>query len=376
MPIFSCVEQILRFQSFGKGFEDCLTINVFIPRRNTTHLLPVAMHLHGGSYARGTGDDSQWPHFRFAQHGVVSVTFAYRVGLHGFLTLPQIAAEFPEAPANFGLLDQRVALEWVRDNIAKFGGDPQEVTVFGESAGASSILYQMAYRNGTAPGGALFKRGWIIGPPSVASPEYEITRNWIGFKEAARGLGCDPESANVTACLRAIPSPDLDHKKTRLQVFPYVNAMPAEYLNTGWPCNDHVNFPDLGVAFANGQFDKSVTIVFGSDLDEGLMFAPAIAPLMYPSEWLLERQVKMVYGEEKGAKVWEVYKPGANPRRPTSSAAFGDFVGDTILNCPTWVLARLTALNSNVPQYRYAVRFHLPIYQYLFNASYLTFPCL
>lgn len=337
-------------QSFGKGVEDCLYINVFMPRRNTTNLLPVAVHIHGGSFARGRGDDGQWPHYGFARAGVVSVTFQYRVGLFGFMTLPQIAKESPEAPANFGLLDQRVALEWVRDNIHRFGGDAKQVTVFGESAGASSILYQLAYKNGTAP--SLFHRAWIIGPPAVATPEYEINFMWKGFAGAADSLGCDSKLDNVTDCLRQIPSSELEYRKNRIEVFPYVNVMPGEYQNNGWPCKDSVNYPDLGDAFAAGQFDKSVIVVHGSDSDEGLMFAP-ISSIIPPSPWLLQKQMHTIYGEEKGEIIYQNYKPGGHARRPNRWYAFGDLVGDTLLNCPTWVLARLAARNSDVPQYRY-----------------------
>ncbi|MGW2860720.1 carboxylesterase/lipase family protein [Streptomyces sp. NPDC001205] len=112
--------------------EDCLNLNVWTPHPAPGGGLPVMVWIHGGAFANGSGSVSAYDGSAFARDGVVYVSINYRLGADGFLRLP-------DRPDNRGLLDQIAALEWVRDNIEAFGGDPGQVTVFGESAGAMSI---------------------------------------------------------------------------------------------------------------------------------------------------------------------------------------------------------------------------------------------
>ncbi|SKA01501.1 para-nitrobenzyl esterase [Marinactinospora thermotolerans DSM 45154] len=111
--------------------DDYLNLNVWTPDPGATGL-PVMVWIHGGAFTNGSGSEPVYDATAFARDGVVAVTFNYRLGVEGFAVLE-------DAPANLGLLDQIAALEWVRDNIAAFGGDPDRVTVFGESAGAMSV---------------------------------------------------------------------------------------------------------------------------------------------------------------------------------------------------------------------------------------------
>jgi len=119
--------------------EDCLSLNVWTPALDAGRR-PVLVWLHGGSYLTGSGSLPLYEGRRLAQRGdVVVVTLNYRLGALGWLALPALAAEEGGALGNLGLLDQIAALEWVRDHIAFFGGDPDWVTLFGESAGAMSV---------------------------------------------------------------------------------------------------------------------------------------------------------------------------------------------------------------------------------------------
>ncbi|MFJ7205873.1 carboxylesterase/lipase family protein [Streptomyces sp. NPDC098789] len=115
---------------------DCLTVNVWTPAPGAA-ALPVMVWFHGGAYVFGSAADPVYDGARLARRGVVVVTFNYRVGMEGF-------GQLAGAPANRGLLDQIAALRWVRENIAAFGGDPDDVTLFGESAGAGSIAALLA----------------------------------------------------------------------------------------------------------------------------------------------------------------------------------------------------------------------------------------
>ncbi|MDJ0379910.1 carboxylesterase family protein [Streptomyces sp. G-G2] len=112
--------------------DDCLNLNVWTPATGPGARLPVMVWLHGGAFTRGSGAVPVYDGSAFARDGVVLVSANYRLGVLGY-------GLFPDAPANRGLLDQIAALEWVRDNIAEFGGDPDRVTLFGESAGAISV---------------------------------------------------------------------------------------------------------------------------------------------------------------------------------------------------------------------------------------------
>lgn len=112
--------------------EDCLTVNVWTPDPAPAARLPVMVWLHGGAHTRGSSAVPVYDGSAFARDGVVLVSVNFRLGVLGY-------GLFPDAPANRGLLDQIAALEWVRDNVAAFGGDPGRVTVFGESAGAISV---------------------------------------------------------------------------------------------------------------------------------------------------------------------------------------------------------------------------------------------
>jgi para-nitrobenzyl esterase len=125
--------------------EDCLYLNVWTPARFGGKRLPVLVYVYGGGFVTGSGDEPRYDGESMAAKGVVVVTFNYRLGVFGFLAHPELTKESShKASGNYGLLDQSAALRWVRKNIAAFGGDPQRVTIAGESAGSMSVSAQMA----------------------------------------------------------------------------------------------------------------------------------------------------------------------------------------------------------------------------------------
>jgi len=128
----------------GHYSEDCLTLNVWSPAAAPTAKLPVMVWVHGGAFNFGASSLPEYNGRNLARKGVVVVTLNYRLGPLGFLVHPQLAKESPHGVAgNYGLLDQIAALTWVRHNIAAFGGDPDLVTLFGQSAGSRSVSLQM-----------------------------------------------------------------------------------------------------------------------------------------------------------------------------------------------------------------------------------------
>ena len=121
--------------------EDCLYLNVWTPSLEPETAMPVMVWIHGGSNRSGWAYETNYHGHALAQRGVVVVSIAYRLGVFGFFSHPDLSSS--EAPANFGLRDQIAAFEWIRDNIAAFGGDPSRITAFGESSGAENILALM-----------------------------------------------------------------------------------------------------------------------------------------------------------------------------------------------------------------------------------------
>ncbi|KUP96923.1 carboxylesterase/lipase family protein [Thermobifida cellulosilytica] len=171
--------------------EDCLNLNVWTPDPGAVGL-PVMVWIHGGAFTNGSGSEPVYDGAAFARDGVVLVSFNYRLGVIGF-------ADLPDAPANRGLLDQIAALEWVRDNIARFGGDPANVTVFGESAGAMSVCTLMTLSRARG----LFRRAVLQSGAGTAAVAQEdaatITR------VLAERLGVSP----TAAALAEVPTPRL-----------------------------------------------------------------------------------------------------------------------------------------------------------------------
>ncbi len=124
--------------------EDCLTLNVWTPATNPGRGVPVMVWIHGGGFTMGSGSQPVFDGATLARRGVVVVNFNYRLGRFGFFAHPALTAEAAGGPVgNYGLMDQIAALKWVRRNIAAFGGDPANVTIFGESAGGGSVSQLM-----------------------------------------------------------------------------------------------------------------------------------------------------------------------------------------------------------------------------------------
>lgn len=123
--------------------EDCLYLNVWTPANRTDERLPVYVWYFGGGLQVGHTAEMEFDGERIARRGIVVVTINYRLNSFGFLAHPEITAEAPEAPANFGNLDQQAATRWVKRNIAAFGGDPNNITIGGQSAGGGSVMSQL-----------------------------------------------------------------------------------------------------------------------------------------------------------------------------------------------------------------------------------------
>jgi para-nitrobenzyl esterase len=170
--------------------EDCLTLNVWAP--SGARKAPVLLWIHGGSLIIGASREGFYDGARLASRGVVVVTVNYRLGVFGWLAHPELGAESRRGiSGNYGLLDQIEALKWVRRNIAAFGGDPSNVTIAGESAGALSVMYLMA--SPVARG--LFAKAILESAYMIATP---------ALKQRKHGLpSAEEDGAKLAAALHA-----------------------------------------------------------------------------------------------------------------------------------------------------------------------------
>jgi para-nitrobenzyl esterase len=179
--------------------EDCLTLNVWAPAAKPNRKLPVMVWIFGGGFVGGGTSEPRQDGEHLARKGVLVVSMNYRLGIFGFLAIPGLSAEDPHRSAgNYGLMDQLACLQWVRRNIARFGGDPGNVTIFGESAGSFAVSAQMAsplarglFAHAIGESGAAFASKELDFPPL---PEAE-QRN----QEFIRKAGGDPDLAKLRA---------------------------------------------------------------------------------------------------------------------------------------------------------------------------------
>ncbi|WP_426733762.1 carboxylesterase/lipase family protein [Myxococcus faecalis] len=185
----------------GEPDENCLHLNVWTPKLDAGAKLPVVVWIHGGAFVLGASRFEAYDGSPLAMKDTVVVTLNYRLGHLGFFAHPKLQEEQPNGPANFGLLDQMLALEWVKDNIALFGGDAGNVTLMGESAGAKSVL--ALYCSPLMRGRDLFHRGVAMSSYVLAEKPLADAR-YCGEATAQR-LGLDWHEVSMEK-LRGIPA--------------------------------------------------------------------------------------------------------------------------------------------------------------------------
>ena len=252
----------------GRGSEDCLFLNIYAPnfkKNGNKHgsAMPVMFWIHGGALTGGAGSDFD-PTPLLASQNVIVVTINYRLGYLGFLAQTALDSEGHEA-GNYGLMDQQFAMQWVQNNIAAFGGDPSNVTIFGESAGGQSVYCQLAsptaaglYTHAIAESGSyeIFEPFLINALDPIAAlsvAETTGTPNVPSGATIANSVGCSSQTA---ACLRGVSNTALVSVQVGT-VYPFVDGT----LLTETPAQ----------AFATGNFNR-VPVMAGTNHDEWRIF--------------------------------------------------------------------------------------------------------
>jgi para-nitrobenzyl esterase len=312
--------------------EDCLYLNVWTPAKASSQSLPVMVWIHGGSNLNGAGSQPEFDGSRLASRGVVVVTINYRLDVFGFLAHPELTRESgTNSSGNYGLLDQIAALKWVQRNIRTFGGDPNQVTLFGESAGAFDVSLLMASsltkglftRVIGESGGALTTIA-AFGPKSLQIGEQD------GVK-FVRSMG-----VNSIAELRA---------KSAQEILEAVIKNPITY--AFGVVDGHVVPEHPASIYAQGKHND-VPLLVGWNADEGSLFAARVKlpPDAPPYADRIRAQFK-----DQSETALKLYPPGSSPQE--EEASLTALLGDQIIAYGSWAWAERVATSGRSPVYRY-----------------------
>ena len=326
-----CMQQALfgdmGFRSNGMS-EDCLYLNVWTPAKSGGQKLPVMVYFFGGGFQAGDGSEPRYDGESLASKGIVAVTVNYRLGIFGFFAHPELTAQSPHhASGNYALLDQNMALQWVKQNIAAFGGDPRKVTIAGESAGSIAVSAQMASPlSKDLIAGAIGESGSIMGAlPAVPLKSVEEQ----GLKFAA-----SMNNANLAA-LRAMPT---------AQIFEAAGKQGAPRFS---PTVDGYFLPEAPAAiFAAGK-QAHVPLLAGWNSEE--MGARSVLGREEPSQEAFEKAIQRLYPEH-AAEVLKVYS-GASKEEILQAAT--DLASDRFIAFSTWKWIDVAAKTGGKPVYRY-----------------------
>lgn len=331
--------------------EDCLFLNVWRPSQ-AAHA-PVMVWVHGGSLRIGEGGGWLYEGSALARQGVVVVTLNYRLGVLGYLAHPQLTAESPHASSgNYGLLDQIEALRWVRENIAAFGGDPGNITLFGESAGALSVIELM-----TSPLArglfhkAIVQSGYLVSNPELARSRFGLPSAHAIGERVARNLG-----AADLAALRKMDVHSLVERAGMAGFDPQATI-------DGWV------LPRQIIECFDGGEQAAVPLIAGFNAGEIRSLRPIFVPPLPASAAEYERLVRSIYADL--APAYLALYPASDIEESALAAARDAFYG--------WSCERLARDQTRLglPAYLYFFAHHYPAQEALhleaFHASELPY---
>lgn len=314
------------------GSEDCLTLNVWVPINRPSPKLPVMVWIYGGGFVAGTTSEARQDGTHLAaQHGVIVVSMNYRLGIFGFLAHPDLMEESGQNSAgNYGLMDQLQALRWVHDNIAAFGGDPNNVTIFGESAGSFSVSAQMA--SPLAKG--LFQKA--IGESGAAFPSSDLSFEPVSVRIAKDAkLVKEKLGLSTLAELRAIKADKL------VEVF----GKPGPDAFAFGPDIDGYFLPaSVPAIFAAGK-QNDVPLLAGWNHDEGSSEGDS----QKPTAQSMRARAKKDFGP-KAEEFLKLY-PTDTAEQTLRSAR--DYTGDRFIALSTWNWMEAQSKTGKRPIYRY-----------------------
>jgi para-nitrobenzyl esterase len=328
----------------SKSKEDCLYLNVWTPDPAPTAARPVMVWFHGGAFIAGSGSDSGYDGVKIvAASSVVLVTVNYRLGALGFLAHPALAAEDPDGHAgNYAFWDQTAALEWVKRNIHAFGGDPGNVTIFGESAGGASVSAHLV----APPSRGLFHRAISQSGVLFLASLPTVSEAGQMADDLAAAVGC---AAGDLACLRAKPAGDL---ATAL----HMDEKPPGDLFTGtistavyFPTMDGEFFPGQPAElFTEGKMAKVPTLLTTTREEARLFHGGFLGDVDVTTQAEYEAALSHVTGPDVVAEVVARYPLSSYP---TPDDALATLETDAVFRCPTRRQAR-AQVKAGLPTWR------------------------
>jgi para-nitrobenzyl esterase len=324
------------FRSNGMS-EDCLYLNVWTPAKSGNEKLPVLVYIFGGGFQNGDGSEPRYDGESMARHGIVAVSVNYRTNIFGFFVHPELTKESPHhAAGNYGLLDQVAALQWVKRNIAAFGGDPGHVTVAGESAGSISVSALMASPlSRDLMAGAIGESGAAISslPPQ---PLAEAEQNGVKFAAAA--------GVDTLAALRAMTAQQIQDAAAKAQGVRFSTAMDGYFLSK-----------PLTATFEAGEQAK-VPLLEGSNTQE--QAARSVLGAGDPTPETLNNAIRKFYGDQAGP-VLKAYSAGTTDEVYEAAA---HLASARFISYGTWKWAELQMKTGGKPVYRYLYARPRPAY--------------
>ena len=308
--------------------EDCLYLNVWTPAKSSSERLPVMLWIFGGGFQAGSTSEPRQDGEDLAKKGVVVVSCNYRLGIFGFFSHPSLTSESAHhASGNYGLMDQIAALRWVRDNIAAFGGDAHNVTIFGESAGSFSVSAIMA----APPAQGLFQKaigesgGFFGAGPQLHAAESRAQTEKAGEK-FAQSIG-----ATSLAALRAIPANTLLQESSKGHFWPNIDG--------------YVLPQDVNTIFAEGR-QSHVPLLAGWNKDENS------APLFSGEKPTAEKLVKLIK-ERYGSEAKEALKFYPHATDAETRESIKDLSSEFFTVYDTWKWIEMQNKTGESPVYRY-----------------------
>ena len=301
--------------------EDCLYLNVWTPAKTMKERLPVLIYFNGGGLMAGSGSEPRYAGEKMARMGIVSVTANYREGIFGFFSLPELSKENQwHGSGNYGLMDQAAAIRWVKRNIAAFGGDPNRITIAGESAGSISVSALMASpMSKKLFAQAIGSSGSILGfrpLPTLQEAEEDGTK-------LMKRIGC-----RLLSELRAMPAEELMKKA-------HIRKMPT-------PCIDGMFFTEQPEkTFAKGS-QAQVPLLLGGNNQEMTLFVSNI------------EQAKEFARRTFGDATDEIFpRYGIKTEADLKGRQGIDLASDLFLDFSTWRWGHMHAKTGGRPVYRY-----------------------
>lgn len=324
--------------------EDCLYLNVWSPGLDDSRRA-VLVWIHGGAFSMGSGSSPMHPGSTLPNRGnVVIVTVNYRLGPLGFLHLKEVTGGKIPATGNEGLLDQIAALQWVHDNIAAFGGDPENVTVFGESAGAMSIGCLLAMPKARG----LFQKAILQSGANTVRPldhAIQVAEKYLEI------LGVSPQDIDTIMSLPVEQLISAQQKFGFESPLPNVRGAPMQ------PVVDGDTLPEIPLGAVRRGSADNVVVLAGSNLEEATLFAAMDQSLKNLDDAGLVQRVQRLLPPEYVTQLIESYR-NARVKRGTASSPT-----DIAIAIQTDIMFRTPVVRLVEAQYAH----NLPAYNYLFT---------